>query len=187
MDDKLRRDEQDIVDNEPDTGVAAEEASETADEPTPEEWRQKVGEALARADELYGRLARLQADFENYRRRTRKEKEELWKYASEQIIVALLPVLDNFERALAAGDNDPARVIEGVGMIYRQLQEVLTREGLSPIPARGEIFDPACHEAMMQQESGEHPDNTVLEELQKGYYLKDKVIRPAMVKVARNC
>lgn len=186
MDDKLRQDEQDFIEDELNSGADAEVVLETAGELTPGEWQQRVDEAQARADELFGRLARLQADYDNFRRRTQKEKEELWKYASEQVIVSLLPVLDNFERALAARDDNPAKVVEGVSMIYRQLQEILDGEGLSPIPAVGEDFDPACHEAMMQQESDEYPDNTVLEELLKGYYLKDKVIRPAMVKVARN-
>lgn len=182
MDDKLYQNEQNPVD-----GTEATGQTPQSDESglTVEEYQSRLDMEHARADEYYGRLLRLQADFENYRRRTQKEKEELWKYASEQLIISLLPVLDNLERALLARDDDPVRVVEGVEMIYRQLQDVLTREGLCSIPAVGEEFDPSCHEAMLQQETDQHPDNTVLEELQKGYLLKDKVIRPTMVKVAR--
>lgn len=182
MDDKLHRNEQNPVN---DTVETEEMPKPEESVMTLEECRCRLDEEHGRAEEYYGRLLRLQADFENYRRRTQKEKEDLWKYASEQLIISLLPVLDNLDRALVARDDDPVRVVEGVEMIYRQLQDILTREGLSSIPAAGEEFDPALHEAMMQQETDQYPDNTVLEELQKGYLLKDKVIRPAMVKVAR--
>ncbi|MDF9409293.1 nucleotide exchange factor GrpE [Pelotomaculum isophthalicicum JI] len=146
----------------------------------------QLEEQKARADDYYNRLARVQADYENYRRRTRQEKEEFFKYASEQLIVALLPVLDNFGRALAAESQSIENFKPGVEMIYRQLQDVLQAEGLAPVPAVGEQFDPVKHEAVMQEESDEHPDNTVIEEFQRGYYLKEKVIRPAMVKVAKS-
>jgi len=151
-----------------------------------ESLRSQLEEQKARADDYYNRLARVQADYENYRRRTRQEKEEFYKYASEQLIVALLPVLDNFGRALAAEGQSIENFKSGVEMIYRQLQDVLHAEGLAPVPAVGEQFDPVKHEAVLQAESDEHPDNTVIEELQRGYYLKEKVIRPAMVKVAKS-
>lgn len=148
--------------------------------------RSQLEEQKARADDYYNRLARVQADYENFRRRTRQEKEEFYKYASEQLIVALLPVLDNFGRALAAKGQSIENFKSGVEMIYRQLQDVLQAEGLASVPAVGEQFDPVKHEAVMQAESDEHPDNTVIEEFQRGYYLKEKVIRPAMVKVAKS-
>jgi len=148
--------------------------------------RSQLEEQKTRADDYYNRLARVQADYENYRRRTRQEKEEFFKYASEQLIVALLPVLDNFGRALAAEGQSIESYKAGVEMIYRQLQDVLQAEGLAAIPAVGEQFDPAKHEAVLQAESDEHPDNMVIEEFQRGYYLKEKVIRPAMVKVAKS-
>lgn len=139
----------------------------------------------ALAEEYFNRLIRLQADFENFRRRTRQEKEDLWKYAAEQLVMALLPVLDNFERAIKSEVKSVEDFKAGVEMIYRQLQDVLGAEGLSPIPAVGEQFDPSRHEAVMQEETAKHPENTVLAELRQGYYLKDKVIRPALVKVAK--
>ncbi len=148
--------------------------------------RQALAEQTTRAEEYFERLARLQADFDNFRRRTRQEKEEFYKYASERLISALLPVLDNFERALVAESSSIDSLKSGVQMIFRQLQEALAAEGLTPVPAVGEQFDPQKHEAALRDESGDHPDNTILEELRRGYYLKDKVIRPAMVKVAKS-
>lgn len=137
------------------------------------------------AEELQQRLLRLKADYDNFRRRTRLEKEAFAKYASQQLMEKLLPVLDNFERALAAGESaaDVASFVKGVDMIFRQLTDVLAQEGLEPIQAAGEPFDPELHQAVMRVESEEHGDNVVVEELQKGYKLKDKVIRPSMVKV----
>ncbi|GBF33164.1 heat shock protein GrpE [Desulfocucumis palustris] len=160
-------------------------ASGPEEMPGEESPRELAEKEKARAEEYYDRLVRLQADFENFRRRTQKEKEDFYKYASEQLIVALLPVLDNFQRALEVKDDDPRKVVEGVEMIYRQIEDVLRKEGLERIAARGEQFDPARHEAVMQEPAGENPDNTVTQEFRCGYCLKGKVIRPAMVKVAK--
>lgn len=137
--------------------------------------------------ELVSLTQRLQADFDNYRRRTRGEREELIKYASENLITKLLPVLDNFERALASAkdQSEGKNYLEGVEMIYRQLFQVLINEGLETVPSIGCPFDPNCHEAVMQVESDKSPKDTVVEELQKGYRLKGKLIRPSMVKVAK--
>lgn len=138
----------------------------------------------AKAEDYFNRLARMQADFDNYRKRVAKEREELVKYAGEQIITALLPVMDNFERALASRDGDSGKLAEGVEMIARQISDILAREGLELIPTVGRQFNPEVHEAVMREEGGEQPENTVIEEFRKGYMLKGKVIRPAMVKVA---
>jgi len=164
--------------------ASAEEASTEPGDPAL--LRQELAEQTKRAEEYFERLARLQADYDNFRRRTRQEKEEFYKYASEKVISALLPVLDNFERALVAEGSSIDSLKSGVQMIFRQLQEALSTEGLTPVPAVGEQFDPQKHEAALRDESGEHPDNMILEELRRGYYLKDKVIRPAMVKVAKS-
>ena len=173
-----------IVEESASAEVSAEEAlTEPVD---PALLRQELSEQTKRAEEYFERLARMQADYDNFRRRTRQEKEEFYKYASEKVISALLPVLDNFERALVAEGSSIDSLKSGVQMIFRQLQEALATEGLTPVPAVGEQFDPQKHEAALRDESGEHPDNTVLEELRRGYYLKDKVIRPAMVKVAKS-
>lgn len=141
----------------------------------------------AQADEYYAHLQRLQAEFDNFRKRTQKEKEELTKYASERVVEAMLPVLDNFERAMGSAktNRDFDSFAQGVDMIFRQFQNVLTKEGLAVIEAVGQPFDPNMHEAVLQIDSEEHTENTVVEELQKGYTLKDKLLRPSMVKVSR--
>ncbi len=138
------------------------------------------------ADENYQRYLRTQADFDNFRRRSRQEKEEFAKYASQKLIEQLLPVYDNFERAMKATKEggDIESLLKGVEMIYRQLEQVLDAEGVKPVDTVGKPFDPAVHQAVMQVETDEFEPGTVVEELQKGYTLKDKVIRPAMVKVS---
>lgn len=163
--------------------------NESAGEGSPETaltLEAELKEAKTQADDYYNRLQRLQAEFDNFRKRTFKEKEELVKYASERVVKELLPVIDNFERALEAAKNtqDFAALAQGVEMIFRQLNGVLGKEGLAEIEAVGQAFDPNLHEAIMQVDSEEHPANTVVEEVQKGYYLKDKVLRPSMVKVS---
>lgn len=142
--------------------------------------------AKAKAEDHYGQLQRLQADFDNYRKRTQKEKTELIKYASERLVGELLPVLDNFERAVSAAKVNPdfTAFSQGVEMILRQMQTALSKEGLRAMDAVGQLFDPNLHEAVLRVASEEHPENTVVEELQKGYYLKEKVLRPCMVKVS---
>lgn len=142
--------------------------------------------ARAKAEDYYGQLQRLQADFDNYRKRTQKEKTELIKYASERLVVELLPVLDNFDRAVSAAKINPdfTSFSQGVEMILRQLQTALSKEGLKAMDAVGQPFDPNLHDAVLRVASEEHPENTVVEELQKGYYLKEKVLRPCMVKVS---
>lgn len=136
-------------------------------------------------DEIQERLLRLQADFENFRRRTQKEKETDRKYRSQSLAEELIPVLDNFERALQAEVKEDANkgFVEGVKMVYNQLWSALEKEGVEEIKAKGETFDPHVHQAMMQVEEEGYESNTVIEVLQTGYKLHDRVIRPAMVKV----
>lgn len=146
----------------------------------------ELTQAKAKANEHYDHLLRLQAEFDNFRKRTQKEKTELIKYAAERLVADLLPVLDNFERAASAAkvNSDITAFSQGVDMIFRQLHSVLTNEGLKAVEALGQPFDPNIHEAVLRIDSDEHPENTCVEELQKGYYLKDKVLRPSMVKVS---
>jgi molecular chaperone GrpE len=138
--------------------------------------------------ELNQRLMRIAADFDNYRKRTRMEKEEFMKYANSNLISDLLPVLDNFQRALDIKEpnEEVKKFLAGMEMIYRQLMQILEQAGLVPINALGETFDPQKHEAVMQVEDSSAPDNSILEDLRCGYMYKDKVIRPSMVKVAKN-
>jgi len=151
-----------------------------------EALRKKLAEQTSRAEDYFQRLVRLQADFENFRRRTSREKEDFYKYAAEQLVELLLPILDNFELALACGRETPDKLFEGVEIIYRQIVDTLAAQGLSPIPSVGEIFNPSRHEAVLQEQTSDHPDNVILEELRKGYSFKDKLLRPSMVKVARS-
>lgn len=169
---------------EAETADAAQEPSQEQASLSPEQ--QEIEQLKQQADEHYQRLLRAQADFDNFRRRTRQEKEEFAKYASLKVVEQLLPVVDNFERALAAGkeSNDYDALLKGVDMIFRQLDQVLAAEGLKPMEAVGQPFNPEYHQAIMQVESDEHEEGIVVEELQKGYLLKDKVLRPAMVKVS---
>ena len=139
----------------------------------------------AERDSLLDRLARTQAEFENARRRAAKEQQDFRDYAAADAIKALLPVIDSFERALQV-KSEPEDFRNGVELIYKQLQDVLTKLGVRAIPAKGEPFDPRFHEAIEMVETTDAPDHQVLEELQRGYKVKDRLLRPAMVKVAKN-
>ena len=139
--------------------------------------------------EMREKMLRLHADFDNFRKRTNKEKEEWYQYASMNIIEKVLPVIDNLERAqnsLNQQSEEVRSLFSGIMMTYRQLLEILQKEGLESIVAVGEIFDPSLHEAIMQVpvEAGQ-TDNQVTEELRRGYRYKDRVIRPTLVKVAK--
>jgi molecular chaperone GrpE len=145
-----------------------------------------LAELQRQAEDNHSRYLRAQADFDNFRRRTLKEKEELAQYASLKVISQLLPVLDNFERALQTGGEgaESGSFAKGVDMIYRQLNQVLEAEGLKQMEVIGQQFDPELHQAIMQVASEDQDEGTVVEVIQPGYKLKDKVIRPAMVKVS---
>lgn len=132
------------------------------------------------------RMKRLQADFENFRRRTRQEKEELSNMVVQDFIKDLLPMIDNFDRAMAAEATDAAQFQQGVEMIYKQLDEVLKGKGLEKIETAEAKFDPNFHQAVMRVENPDLEDDTIAMELQKGYMVKGKVIRPAMVQVVAN-
>jgi molecular chaperone GrpE len=147
---------------------------------------EQIAALREQVEESNNRLLRLQADYDNFRRRTRQEKEDFAKYASQRLIEMLVPVIDNFERALQAAqtNNDFDSFAKGVDMIFRQFDQVLSNEGLQRMETVGKPFNPEYHQAVMQVESEEHEEGIIVEELQKGYILKDKVIRPAMVKVS---
>jgi len=140
----------------------------------------------AERDSLLDRLARMQAEFENARRRSAKEQQDFREYAVMDTVKALLPILDSFERALQASDPEAAEFRNGVELIYKQLQDALVKQGLRPVPAKGEPFNPHLHEAIEMVDTRDADDHEVLEELQRGYKLKDRLLRPSMVKVARN-
>jgi molecular chaperone GrpE len=137
-------------------------------------------------EEYLKRLQYLQADFENYKKRSKREIEEIKIFANEDLIVKLLDVVDNFERALSdtAEKDDP--LIKGVEMTYKQLRDILERKGVKPIDALGERFDPHKHEVVMVTEDGDHQDEEIIDELQRGYMLGDRVIRYSKVIIAKN-
>jgi molecular chaperone GrpE len=148
----------------------------------------KVNELEAALDEKENRLLRLQADFDNYRRRARLDQEAVEKYRAQSLVSDILPALDNFERALkvvSANDDQMKSLLQGMEMVHRQLIEALKKEGVEVIESVGGEFDPHLHQAVMQVEDATAASNIVIEEFQKGYKLKDRVIRPSMVKVVQ--
>ena len=159
------------------------ETSESGDEAGDAKDAEEKKAASAEEEALNVKYMRLMADFQNFKRRTEKEKSDIYAFANEKIISELLNVIDNFERALlhgAAGDS----FAEGMNMIFKQLQGVLEKAGVKEIEALGLDFDPNFHNAVMTEDSTEYESGKVTEVLQKGYTLNSKVIRPSMVKVA---
>ena len=169
----------------------AEHADAGAEEPAAEESaaddaQQQVEKLTAELKEQTDRSLRLQADFENFRRRTAKEKEELSAVVTQGILKDMLPLLDNFERAMAAEAKDGEAFQKGVEMIFTQFGEVLKKNGLEKIETEGQKFDPNFHQAVMRVQNEELEDDDIAQELQKGYMVKGRVIRPSMVQVVAN-
>lgn len=148
----------------------------------------KLKEEAERAKEYWDRLLRLQADFDNTRKRLEKEKRDFVKFANEGIILELLNILDDLERTVELAQSqhqDLSSFLKGVEMILAHLYEMLKEYGVKPIEAEGKLFDPHYHEALMQVENKDVPEHTVIEELQKGYLINDRVLRTAKVKVSK--
>ena len=138
--------------------------------------------------DTYDRLLRVSAEFENFKKRATRESDEFRKYANEALVSALLPVVDNLERAVDSskeGVSDNDALLEGVSMTLTEILKVLERFHVKPVESLGEIFDPNFHQAMMQETSNAHPENTVLQEMQKGYLIHNRLLRPAMVVVSK--
>ena len=141
----------------------------------------------AERDALLDRLARLQAEFDNARKRAVREQQDFREFAAADVIKNFLPILDSFERALkAGGDSNSNDFRNGIELIYRQFQDALQKIGVQPIVSVGQPFDPRVHEAVEMVDTAEVPDHHVLDELQRGYKYKERLLRPAMVRVARN-
>lgn len=159
-------------------------AASSAEKPAPE--ADPLQEAIAERDAAVDRALRTQAELENYRRRMQRERDEDRRYAALPLVRDLLPGLDNLQRALDAAQHtdDLAAMLQGVEMVAAQIQEILTRHGAEPIAAVGEPFDPNRHEAITQMPSTEHPPMTVIDEIERGYMLHDRVIRPSKVIVS---
>ncbi len=185
---ELNQDVEDIVELEEET---VEEAPPEAEAPAAPD-NQQLRDLEVQVETLKSRndqLMRVAADFENYKRRHAREKEEMAKYAGQQVVANVLPVLDNFERALQAQadsqSEDMESFVEGVRMIQKQLLEVLTKANVSVVEAVGQPFNPEFHEAIASEVSDEVPDETVLQEFQKGYVMHGRLIRPSIVKVSK--
>ncbi|AZV44451.1 nucleotide exchange factor GrpE [Peribacillus asahii] len=168
--------------------VFAEEAEQTSEETEVDELQaaqQKIAELEAKIEEMDNRYLRLQADFDNSRRRAKLDMEAAQKYRVQSLATDLLQALDNFERAtkIEADNEQTKSLLQGVEMIYNGIVEALKKEGVEAIEAVGQEFDPHLHQAVMQVQDENFGSNIVVEEFQKGYKLKDRVIRPAMVKV----
>lgn len=160
---------------EEDNAPEAEKTEEKAEEKTEEE-----------ADDGNEKYVRLMAEFQNYKKRVAKEKNDIREYATEKLVMELLPVLDNFERALAASaEDDPAGYAKGMELIFTQMVTELQKSGLTEVEAEGQDFDPTKHNAVMTEENEELESGKVSKVLQKGYALNDKVIRPSMVAVTK--
>jgi molecular chaperone GrpE len=150
-----------------------------------EDWKAKA----AKADEHWERLLRTAADLENFKKRAAREKQDAIRFANESLMEKLIPVLDHFDMALAAaqsGGREPAHSLQaGIAMVRQQLKSALAEAGLEEIDAAGKTFDPNWHEAVAQQESAEAPEGRIIDQLRKGYKLKDRLLRPASVIVAK--
>ncbi len=162
---------------------ALDEQQESSPNETP---RDAVEELRREKDALHDRLLRTAAEFDNYRKRVERERREFMDQTTADVVAGLLPVVDNLERALQAGatpESDALR--KGVEMIHQQMLELLRKHGVEPIQALGADFDPNFHQAVFHEESDAHREGEVMEELQRGYMLRDRLVRPAMVKVAK--
>ena len=171
-----------VVDSRASSAVDSEQAGAGQDQPRADPELQG---ARDEAQANFARYQRLAADFENYKRRTRQELADRTQYANEELLRKLLPILDNLRRAL---DHAPEGIdrnwSDGLRMVVRQFEDTLQAQGVSPIPAVGEKFDPSKHEAIAREETDEHEEGTIVEEMQPGYRLHERVLRPTLVKVA---
>jgi len=163
----------------------AEEKDQAPAEDDPEA-RAKAAEK--KCDEYYDRLLRASAEFDNYKKRTTREMRDVVRYANEKLFKEIINVVDNLERAISSAEqegNEDDPLLQGVRLTLSEVEKILERHNVEPIKALGEPFDPNFHQAMMQEESEDQPANTVVSEMQKGYKLHDRLLRPAMVVVSK--
>ncbi len=168
--------------------MAEEKEKETENlEEKVKELEAKISELQNKAEEYLDQWRRTAADFANYRKRVEKEQAEQTKYANASLIARLLPILDDFERAFQTLPSHLSKLtwLDGIFLIHRKFQYILEQEGLKPIQTEGQFFDPYYHEAIAYEETDHYEDGQIIGEIQKGYMLHDRVLRPALVKVAR--
>jgi molecular chaperone GrpE len=173
----------------PDHSDSAEEIVDSASEGQDElaELREKLQAKEKESEENYQRYLRQVAEVENFKKRVNREKEDAIRFANENLIKDILPVIDNLERAIshAQGGGNGNPLVEGVEMVLKGLLDVFSKHGVVQVPAVGTIFDPGKHEAMAQVESSEHEPNTIINEHHKGYLFRDRLLRPALVTIAK--
>lgn len=176
----------DATRDDPGVGTEPAENAETIGNET-EDLRRELAAKELEAKNHYDRFLRQVAELENFKKRSAREREEVARYANETLIKDLLSVVDNLERAVAhaSGGGNGKPIVEGVEMVLKGLLDVLAKHGVTQISAIGQPFDPSMHEAMAQVESDDHQPNSVVEELHKGYTLRDRLLRPALVSVAK--
>jgi molecular chaperone GrpE len=169
------------------TATGESSGSESAKRSTGSDLQAQVDTLMQEKAALYDQMLRRQAEFENYRRRVDREKVEFHARARGEVLLELLPVVDNFERALSSlqkQEVDAAGLHHGLELIHKQFKDALTKFGLEPVESLGQVFDPHLHEAVTIEPTDEHEENTIIEEFQRGYKLGEKLLRPAKVKVA---
>jgi len=178
--------------DQPLSAPAAQGKTAPAPEDQPSSGDQSIEDQLAgaeaRAQENYDRLLRISAEFDNYKKRTAREMSEIRKYAYEGLCRDLLTVVDNLERAMEAAGSDSHiedSMLEGIGMTHKELLKVLEKYHVTPLESEGEAFDPNIHQAVLQEPTGDQPANTVIREFSKGYMIRERLLRPAMVVVAK--
>lgn len=168
-------------------GTKPEEAAVEKEEAAGEAAGAEVEKLKAEIEELKNKNLRMSAEFQNFKRRVEKEKADIYKFANEKMVVELLGVMDNLERAMESinkDDTDHTNVLDGVDLIKKTFENLLEKNGVKAIDSIGEPFDPEMHHAVMTEDSEEHDSDVVLQEFQKGYILNEKVVRPSMVKVS---
>ena len=152
------------------------------------EMEEKVESLEKEAKETHDRLLRVSAEFENYKKRAAREMNDFRKFANESFVKAMLPVIDNLDRAIESSNNEKhtdSSMIEGVNMTLKEILKVLEQFGVKRFDSLGDTFDPVLHQAVMQEETDRHAENSVVKELQKGYMIHDRLLRPAMVVVSK--
>ena len=181
----VKIEDQETETTETDTTIETSEASTPGD--SVEDLEKRLAAAESDAQKAYDQFLRASAELENYKKRTQKEMSEFKKFANESLLKELLVVVDNLERAIETPQNGggETQVAAGVDLTLKELLKIFQKFGVQPIESLGEPFDPALHQAMLQQEVADQPHNTVINELQRGYLLHDRLLRPAMVVVSK--
>ncbi len=185
---KTQTDESAVTDDNKDIKIDSDKGDKIKDEDPIKELETKLEAAKQEAQEAYDRFLRVSAEFENYKKRSAREMNEFKKYANESFIKAMLPVVDNLERAINLTSNNKDAnnsVVEGVDLTLKEILKVFETFEIKQIESVGKLFDPVFHQAVMQEEADDVAENTVLKELQKGYLIHDRLLRPAMVIVSR--